>query len=177
MAGVRGNALRFPGGADDRVEIKPSGSLEVSETLTIAAWLFLERDAPMDVLLGPSYRLTIDGTNRVTFAIHDLDVVEKDASGWSTLESASSIPSAQWIHVAASYDYSSQEMRVYIDGELDSVRAVTLDPAACGVRGLEPLSVGSSLSSERHPYHGLLDDVRIYNSTLSPSEVLAILND
>jgi hypothetical protein len=179
--GVNGNALRFPGGAEDRVEIKQSESLEVSETLTIAAWLFLEPDAAvdvsMDILLGPSYRLTVDGANRIRFAIHDLDAVDSDVGDWSTLESASSIANGQWVHVAASYEYASQEMRIYIDGTLDSVRTVTLDATACGVRGLESLSVPSHLSSETQPYSGLLDDVRIYNATLSSSEVLAVLND
>jgi hypothetical protein len=68
-------------------------------------------------------------------------------------------------------------MRVYVDGELDNVRNLTLDPTACGVRGLDPLPSPSYLSSGTHPYRGLLDDVRIYDATLSPSEVWAILSD
>lgn len=180
-SGVRGNALSFPGGTDDHVEIKHSGSLEIGETLTVALWLYLERDpseaGEMNVLLGPSYRLTIDGTNNIQFSIHDVDVVERDATGWSTLASSSSLPNGEWVHVAASYDYSSQEMRVYVDGVLDNVGNVRLDPTTCGVRGLEPLPGPCYLSSGSHPYHGILDDVRVYNVTLSPAEVLATLGD
>jgi len=179
--GARGNALTFPGGTEDHVEIKHSESLEIGETLTVALWLYLERDPSaadqMDVLLGPSYRLSVDGGNKIRFSIHDLDVMEKDAGGWSTLESTSSILNGQWVHVAASYDYSSQEMRVYVDGALDNVRNVSLDPTTCGVRGLEPLPGPCYLSSASHPYHGILDDVRVYSVTLSPAEVLATLTD
>jgi len=80
----------------------------------------------------------------------------------------------QWHHVAYVYDQTaSGHTRIYLDGQLvgDNPNAGTWawDPA-------QPLEFGKSHDSYWHRLDGFLDDVQIFNRTLSQAEVTALVN-
>ncbi|MHC4143421.1 MAG: LamG domain-containing protein [Planctomycetota bacterium] len=79
-----------------------------------------------------------------------------------------------WSHVAATYDGS--KMRLYHNGmeimSTNKTGTMPADPTAAVAIGNSPLGDPGGL---RATFHGLLDDVRIYDSALGEQELLGIM--
>jgi hypothetical protein len=76
------------------------------------------------------------------------------------------VPVNAWTHLAATYDGAT--LRLYVNGAQQATRAVTgpLQTSA------GPLRIGGNGVWDEW-FAGLIDDVRVYNRALSPTEVLA----
>ena len=81
------------------------------------------------------------------------------------LTSPSAIPVREWSHVAGTYDASTQEMHLYVNGAL--VASATALVAAFDGSGFE---IGS-VESER--FWGEIDDVRFWNVARTPAQIVA----
>ncbi len=85
----------------------------------------------------------------------------------STLIGATTLPTGEWSHVAATYDGAA--MRLYINGILDASRprigSIAQDPAV-------PAAIGDQPQGGRN-FDGLIDDFRIYLRALDESELSA----
>ena len=79
-----------------------------------------------------------------------------------------------WSHVAATYDGS--KMRLYHNGveimSADKTGTIQTDPTAAVAIGNSPLGDPGGL---RATFHGLIDDLRIYNSALGEQELLGVM--
>jgi hypothetical protein len=83
---------------------------------------------------------------------------EQDTVGTATL------PLNTWTHLAATYDGSA--LRLYVNGALSTTFLVsgTLAPTT------NPLRIGGNTIWGEY-FRGLIDDVRIYNRALTPTEI------
>ena len=73
-----------------------------------------------------------------------------------------------WIHLAATYDGSA--LRLYVNGVL-----VATKPAIGSITTTNlPLHIGGDALNEW--FNGRLDDVRVYNRTLTPAEIQTDMN-
>ena len=82
----------------------------------------------------------------------------------------------QWQHVFVTYDGSSKAsgLTVYVDGRAVET-AVISDTLVAGIKTDAPLLIGRRyLGSKGSPFHGLVDDVRLFNRVLSAAEVAAL---
>ena len=75
-------------------------------------------------------------------------------------------PVASWTHVALTYDGTM--LRLYVNASQVSSRAAT----GTIKRTTDPLWIGGNRPYGEY-FHGLIDEVRVYNLALSPSEVRA----
>lgn len=105
--------------------------------------------------------------DRVRFSVHN-------TSGGTTNFDFSSIPSelssGGWCHTAITYDESTGEAILYIDGS----KYDTITKSATPNLSDEKIVYGAFDNWKgliKIPFSGLMDDVRFYNRTLSPSEV------
>jgi len=71
----------------------------------------------------------------------------------------------EWYHVAVTYDGTNQ--KIYVNGSLDNTEASAITPATTNV----PLYIGRTLGLAPDNSDGFIDEVRIYNRALTPSEV------
>jgi hypothetical protein len=83
----------------------------------------------------------------------------------------------QWYHVAGTYDDSTGEWTLYVDGSQVASTTDTIGSTSTKDVGLN----GDSTRIGRHPsdgfqFEGLVDDVRFYNTALSSSEVTDLYN-
>lgn len=75
-----------------------------------------------------------------------------------------------WKHVVITWNTNSSEVKFYLNGSLKTTGSLTLDDQA-----ITKLDIGRRISS---PYFtGSLDDFRIYNRILTPSEVTVLYNE
>jgi hypothetical protein len=150
-----GNAIDFDG-VDDYVSI-PSSSLNGTTSFTIETWIKPQSNSYGFVFEGantsnPSLE---GGGNNLTFWLNDNTFVQ---TGVLTL--------GQWYHIACTYDDVSKAQSLYVNGvSVGSVTALAtgaLNNLTLGMRG------GNSL-----PYHGSMDEFRIWNSALSQAQIQA----
>ena len=167
VPGKLDTALDFDG-SDDVVDVPQASDLDLS-TFTVAAWIRLSSITPSQTILEKrdgadlatvNYLLLAAG-NEITWAFYD--------GGWASFSTnAANMVVDTWYHVAGTYDNSSGEGNVYVDGVLLATGTTTKNPP------LVPGSIrigDSECSTCGNKWNGSLDDVRIYNRALSGSEV------
>ncbi|MHC4645789.1 MAG: S8 family serine peptidase [Planctomycetota bacterium] len=89
----------------------------------------------------------------------------------TVLESESDFNDGQWHHLAASYDANSDELTLYYDG----AAAGSEDAGRIDYAGTRPARIGLfDPDGNRGAFNGLIDEVRVYDRTLSPEEILQL---
>ncbi len=120
--------------------------------LTVEAWL---RDPWWGTIAsGSGWWLTIE-SGRVRFR------AERNEVEWFNVRSDRSMDEGDWHHVVAVYDPGQRTANVFVDGQLDAT-GPTL-----------PSTLGRSLFFTIGPMAATLDDMAVYRSALSASQVAA----
>jgi hypothetical protein len=81
-----------------------------------------------------------------------------------------------WHHVAGTFDFDTQDIHVYVDGAEPPSSPVFSDDTSI-VDSITPVLIGSFTPAngvKRAYWDGLVDEVKIYNRALSPTEIQAI---
>ena len=151
-----GNALEFDG-VNDYVEITHNDNLNMTEALTLDAWIKPAGAGITNgiiVMKNPlKYGLIwLPATQKLTFSL--------DIGGWADYVSNSIVPINQWSHIAGTYDGSI--IRIYINGVLDTEYSKTGSIAT----STENLTFGSRLDGNEF-FNGLIDEVRVWRTALS----------
>ncbi len=81
---------------------------------------------------------------------------------FQSITSNSGIPADQWTHVTINYD--GNNLQIYVNGELD---AQTGEGADIDTDPGEPLRIGIGSSETSARYDGQIDDLRIWDTSLS----------
>ncbi len=157
--GVSGGALEFSG-KGDYVEISNEANFDINEQITVSAWVNIT-DVPQEwtgiVTKGDSaWRLS------TSFA---KNIFHFGVSARDYLNGQTTVDSGQWHNVMCVYD--GQNMSIYVDGKLDVSRPRTGPIATNGF----PVCIGENIELKGRCFHGLIDDVRIYNYALSENEI------
>ena len=182
VAGRHGQALEFRGGqapevgagdggdatVEDRVVVPDSASLDLREEVTVAFWIKLtgttgtwqfpatkflgnrSRDYGIYLrpeALGPCFSATFEG----------------QGSPHTDVPAAVGLQVDQWHHLAATYSFLDEEVRIYVDGQLRGKRK----QSGRLVLNDEPFRIGAGT-------RGLIDDVRVYPRALPPEEIAAL---
>lgn len=161
--GKVGQALSFDG-ASSSVSI--SNGVSATSGITLSAWV---KPTGFPMTYDTVYLLGTQ-SNTVGFAWlaiqNDRTVFYNYASGTSapSYNSTMKIPLNEWSHIMVTHDYSSQNIRMYINGVLDKDIAggpvVTISNKTA--------KIGRYLAT--FPFQGAIDEVRVYNRTLSAGE-------
>lgn len=113
------------------------------------------------------------GDPEVLFGIHahEQGFPRMQLNGRSA-KSSISVNDGDWHHVVGTFDASAQSLRVYVDGV-----GSASDPASDPPASADVFKIGwdDYSSTQLHRYFsGAIDDVRLYDRTLSQSEVVAL---
>ncbi len=171
VAGKFSQALNFDG-VNDYVQVPDNPSLDITNNLTIEAWVKLDSFSSTRSYIvskdsgspgGRSYALFVEGgfgtPGRVGLRVFK-------AGGSSTHLGNTILNPGDWYHVAATYQYiadGSSVMNIFVNGVRDS------DPMTTAVgpiySGTSPLYVGASpLAAPVGFFDGLIDEVRIWST-------------
>jgi hypothetical protein len=146
-------ALSFDGVND---YIQASLGSDIGNSFTMGAWFYAD-SLPNDTWQG--IVTNADGEPGIWIYGNRIDYW---ANGGSHL-SADSISTNTWYHVAIVFDGSNG--RLYINGQLDPN-----SPASLASDSITTIKIGSSWWDEY--YRGIIDEVSIWDRTLSASEIL-----
>ena len=156
-------------GLDDYVNCGSGPSLNMTDAVTLEAWVRPEGDPKGEpAIMGKfftSYLMTYYGNAGCYFYITE---------GRNNLR-VGMLPGS-WHHVAATFDGS--QMKVYVEGKLKGTRAIRIDGIA---ESTYDFLIGCALGDPRtdrgtaHPrtayFKGMIDEVRVYNRAIAASEV------
>ncbi len=164
-AGKYGSALSF-NGSNSWVTIPASSSLNFSNGMTLEAWVKATD-------LGSSWRAVMvkEQPGQLIYALYAHDGGPGPSGhvfvgGQDRFNSGSVLPTNTWIHLAATYDGTA--VRLYVNGAL----ATTLPVSGPIATSSDPLRIGGD-SVWPEWFSGLIDEARVYNRALSPTEIQA----
>lgn len=146
------------------VWVKPQSyrDIENKDPVIISKWLGSE------TLYG-DYLIRLNQTGHVIFSVGNT-AAEDDKR--VDLNSTTIIPQdGNWHHIAATF--ASGDMWLFIDGvQAGYKESTTLVKTQSGAYDNDDIYIGSSWSNDGN-FHGLIDEVRIYDNTLTSAEVAA----
>jgi hypothetical protein len=167
-AGRIGAALSLDG-IDDYVNCGNGASLNITDTITVSAWIRPEDVANNEYndYVGKSdhaYALKHNNNNVFEFVVYD--------GTWygATIPVTSDEYNLTWHHLAGTYD--GTQVKLYVDGKVVASRLRT------GVIATTTYNVNIGRNSEvtDRLYRGRIDDVRIYHGVLPKSEIVTLAN-
>jgi len=158
-----GGALKFDG-IDDYVEVLHSASLNITDSLTLEAWVNLSNPNNDQKIVGKSPM----GSGYLLGVIWNQLYLEIwDSSGTDHIMIAGNIPASQWTHLAVTWQ-TGGNMIGYINGTPVMTMTTSGNPIGANTNVLR---IGGAPWSGPHYTIGLIDDVRVYTRALSASEI------
>jgi hypothetical protein len=178
-----GEAFSFDGVNSSFVKIPRSASLDVSNEVTLEFWMKADPKNSMGrcegIVATDFYHLEIGYLAKmgVTFAVSS-DGGETYSATAHTNGGGTVVSAGEWHHVAGTYDGS--EIRLYIDGRLSGKPTLhsgaisPMLPASFLTIGSEDGRMADTNCIGTRYFHGLIDEVAIYNRALTAGEIAAI---
>ena len=174
---ARAVAMPFPYGSGlsllldgngDRAEVTDAPALDVTGDFTVSFWMKVDTDGFNE----DSEALIVKGGN--TWGVErnalgsSLSFVTYHGSQARTeLNGSIAVDDGAWHHVAAVYDQSAGEKRIYIDGVLDQSTAETRNVLTSS----DDLYVGGNPDRTGRDFGGEMDQVQLWDDALSTEQV------
>ena len=171
--GWSGSAYDF-GSELDYIEAADSSSLDVTNALTLSAWINLD-SLPGSNNRGIVSKYAFSGGNRSYALVYAANpntyrfVVSQDGITNRTLEGITTFETDRWYHICGVFE-PNESMKIYVDGKLDA--EITNDIPSHIANTATPLWIGVQYALEDWlSFDGQIDEVRVYNRVLSSTEV------
>ncbi len=156
-------------GTDDYVDCGTAASLNITDQVTLAAWIKPTNfaNSAYQTFVGKgdhAYNIQQTTGNVIQFYVYD--------GAWYTVNSATvaSTMNGTWHHVAGTYD--GTQLKLFLDGAMvaSTLRAGVIAAATHAV------NIGRNSENSTRFYPGEIDEVRIYRGPLSTPEIKQLAN-
>ena len=149
-------------GTDDYIDC---GFPITNTSFSVSGWY--NTDSVNGSLLG-SYDWTLNRRSfylRLYYSKVQFRVALAANNAGTVIESTASVSTGTWYHVAATWDATSGDMEVFINGSTEATGTMSVMAPL-----LDPLTLGSYGSSGTD-YDGKQDDIRVFQRVLTQSEI------
>ncbi|MDA0812901.1 MAG: LamG domain-containing protein [Verrucomicrobia bacterium] len=169
IEGKTGKAIEF-GPHAPIIRIPAYPELRPLDGTTVCAWIktSVESKGKQTVFRiedgGDRRFMAIGGANNIWGLWFGLGIDGKYTEIWAACEPAK-LADGQWHHVAGTFD--GRHLRLYIDGKKLSERE---QPGNLAPGRPTPASIGA-YNGRHEPFHGGIDDMRVYTGTLTDEQV------
>ena len=155
-------------GTDDSINISHNDSLNVSDGVSIVAWIRFNNTGSKEAIVSKwqdnnfrkSFILQKSATEYIEFVTSD------DGMASSTLTSSSQIYTKKWYHIVVVYN--TTDNIIYINGNYNN-SIQNLD----GIynTAMAPIEIGRLTNIDNAYFDGAIDEVMIFNRALKPYEI------
>ncbi|MCP4453969.1 MAG: LamG domain-containing protein, partial [Planctomycetes bacterium] len=166
--GVNGQGMEFIGNQDITVAYADDLSLN---SFTISTWVNVSDIGGNRGILGTRYN------GDTTFDLKvDANRIHGDVgtgSAWlnTSVDYSTPLSTNTWYHIAYVIDEAGGAVRIYLNGTL--AETITINGTPLFMKAGQELHIGNSYGTVEYMY-GTLDEVSIYNGTLTASEVASL---
>jgi len=167
--GMYGSALRFYNETHDYIDCGNDAVFDITEYLTAEAWIKTSADGFV-VWKGNGYR---EPWRLIVLSNNLRALGSNDGSAWDWDITGPNVIDNNWHHVALTFD-KDVGMKLYSDGVLRGT-----DTTTGTLRSAPTLITAIGWGSPSYPdyyFNGTIDEVRIWNRTLSEQEINASFN-
>ncbi len=168
--GVKGTACGFDG-AGDYITSSLNSSV-LGSNITYAAWIYVKGSAGTyrGIITSDQLNPAYNGLNLVVPSDNTISMCAMSGGSYLYVSTPWTVSANTWYYVVGVHD-SSNNNSLYVNGKLEKsgVQAVT-QPG-------NYIKLGRFYTdSDAYYFNGVIDEARIYNRTLSASEILALYN-
>ena len=170
VPGVVGQGLYFEGGDNQAVKIHSELLQSLRKELSVSIWIKpsdIEGQRVHTIVSREwNWRLRFEH-NGTQLALVFLSRPEK-SNRTRRIMTLESIPLNKWTHLCYTYSFSQHEFKLYVNGE--QIAEYTDVKYPLRDEGDAPLLIGMD-PTNYNPYHGAVDELRVFDRALSKSEV------
>jgi hypothetical protein len=169
-AGRFGGALSFDG-VNDAVSVPDSATLDLSQGMTIEAWVYPTSVAGFRTVAFKENRMA----GHQAYSLYAPGSSSRSAtelatgSTYTTLSASPALPLNTWTHIAATFDGST--MRIFQNGSQVGSKALT----GSLVNTNDPLKFGGNAVWSEW-FQGRLDEIRVWNVARTQSQITSDMN-
>lgn len=162
------NFLNFDGTNDYVSTTLPSVFLDIpNNDFTIETWVFPETFVFSRILFAQ-----LNATNFISISLLSTGKITCYVSNVSGEQTTSSISLNLWSHVAMTWNHTTQEIQIYINGVL-----ATLDAGAfISSIGDDNIMTIGARTNQAQFYNGSIDELRIWSTIRTQSEISSNMN-
>jgi len=183
-AGKVGQAFSFTGGTS-QVVVADSPNLDITTAVTLDAWV---NPNPGSLAGCPQNHCAVVAKGNWPASRNYGLWIRGDGgigTGYVTTGGASIfahtagglVPEGSFTHVAAVLNPAAGEMRIHVNGVSHSVSISGGSSSSPLLDNNEPLGIGfSDPGGFQHNFHGIIDEIEVFNRALSVADIQAIVN-
>ena len=170
---------------NNRVKLISTPTIAANAGITIALWVNPETDHVTQRAAGANpdfaHLVVLGGYGNQPIASIELEA-NKHVHGWIEGDGADtqyeiigtgSVAADTWTHIAITYDRVNDVATTYINGLVDSTKAIP--GVGDGELSLAEAVIGGGLGSHRETFLGMMDDIYVFDAALSQPEVMALV--
>ena len=170
------NASLVFDGSDDYVDLGTgfNSSLELGDSFSISVWVKFGNTSTDRTIIS-NFNSSVTGVQlRILTSEKARFVIAYNGNPWKLVDT-SILAIDTWHHIVATYDGSNSlsGMNIYVNGSLDN-DSTSEGGALTTITSADSLKIGKYTGGQF--YAGNIDDVSIYNTTLSASDITDIYN-
>jgi len=156
-------------GVDDDIKAAHNSLLNITEQISLAAWIFPTAQKTQIIIrkgaevASPPYILSLSGTGDIVFSLSPNSQFTQARKTGYTLN--------EWTFVVGTYDGTT--MKLYVNGHLET--SVSISGSL--TTNSSPLQIGTRLNLAADTFSGKLDDLRVFSSALSETEIQSLFNE
>ncbi len=171
-----GYALNFDG-TDDYVSVPDHNSLDLTNALTIEAWIKPEALTTQRLITKAvnqtmdGYELSLSAAGASADQKFFVRFNQQTTGDDNRVNSVTKYETGKWYHIAATYDGSI--INLYVNGVLEASKTsgITIN------QNNNSLRFGSQVTGTAYPFTGSLDEIRIWNVARSASDIRASMTE
>jgi len=168
VTGKVGNALDFDG-LSDHVSVSNSPSLNITDAITIAAWVKVDTLGSVMSIVDKGYNTySIGVSSSGKFMVSYRNQTSTNVNSYGS----TNVQIGTWYHVAGVID-SGGNVKLYVNGGTPERDVAFVGTSINSNSGSLFVGAGGS-SGNNYNFDGIIDDVRIYNCALTGDEVNAL---
>jgi hypothetical protein len=157
------------------MSVEHDPKLDLVESISLSLWVKQSKRGQQALITrgdgqGSDRKFASDG--EYFLSVNSVGKIRYKHNGIRGTYSQSAIPLNRWTHIVLTRNHTTKEIKIYINGTVDSTYAYSSNPTSSNS---EKLLIGEcSGCGGTNKFEGRLDEIKIYNYTLSNNSVIEL---